>query len=361
MIAICKHLLLLLTAITTVPLSIVAKPAPYQLSHENLAAYEKDGVIVVRGLLKGKELKDATKAANSLQRSKSLSQRLFYRAIPIYRNLEFQTWRRYRALETVAFDSAAPTICAKLMGLDDDDKSKNKNKNPRPLRLLRDAVLGFSPGDKGCGWHVDDKMFWPCEDRNIGKRDAGINVWITLSPISASEGGGLAVAPGTNKLKLKFAEKARKAIKSLTCELATLAPDCHEEMEKLTTVYDLEPGDAIIHDRYIFHKAHPFAESESHANKNKKQKRGTKQRISLRYVPADATFYNNGMKNDPGVALKNLETGDAVSKGGEYYPQVWPNSLPDERSCKAKNESRGYMTLQRALSIFLSKKMQKNS
>ena len=141
-------------------MSIVANPAPYHLSPEHVAAYEKDGVIVVRGLLKGKELNDAIKAANSLHRSKALSQRLSYSAIPIYRNLEFQTWKRYRALEKVAFDSAAPTICAKLMGLDesDDDENKNQNQNqnhahrnpsPRPLRLLRDAVLGFSKGDKG--------------------------------------------------------------------------------------------------------------------------------------------------------------------------------------------------------------------
>ena len=133
-----------------------------------------------------------------------------------------------------------------------------------------------------------------------------------------------------------------------------LEPDSHEEMEKLTTVYDLEPGDAIIHDRYIFHKSHPFAESESDANKNKykNKKRGTKQRISLRYVPADATF-NNGMNKDPGVAIaiKNLETGDSVS-----YPQVWPNSLPEERRCTVENESRGFVTLKSAVSMFLSSK-----
>ena len=135
-----------------------------------------------------------------------------------------------------------------------------------------------------------------------------------------------------------------------------LAPASREEMEKLTTVYDLEPGDAIIHDRYIFHKAHPFAESESDANKNKYKNKqwDTNQRISLRYVPADPTF-NNGMNKDPRVAIviKNLETGDSVSKGEEYYPQVWPNSLPEGRRCAVENESRDFVTLKSAISMFI--------
>ena len=72
---------------------------------------------------------------------------------------------------------------------------------PRSLRLLKEAVLGFRRGDTGCGWHVDDKTFWPSEDshednntlvaagtnhthqrsQHSRRREAGINVW-TLYP-----------------------------------------------------------------------------------------------------------------------------------------------------------------------------------
>ena len=67
------------------------------------------------------------------------------------------------------------------------------------LRVLKDAAFSFKPGDKGVDWHVDDKGFWPCHD-SAADEDArleGVNVWITLSPLRAAEGGGLAVAPGS--------------------------------------------------------------------------------------------------------------------------------------------------------------------
>jgi len=330
-------------------------PAPYNVTPEQIATYKLDGVIVIRGLLEGRELKGAIKAANRIQRRKGLGQRISYKKNPIYRNLEFQTWRKDRALEKVAFDSAAPTICAKLMGLDGIDSTASTNiddKNNlggsrsedtgvfRPLRLLKDAVLGYSAGDKGCGWHVDDKIFWPCEDRNIGKRDAGANVWITLSTVTTAEGGGLAVAPGSHRLN--FAKKARKAISSSaskTCILEKLAPDCHEQMEKIKAVYDLQPGDAIIHDRYIFHRTEAFLDPI------RGKKAGTKQRISLRYVPADATFFNNQLTEARLVEEKGMATGDYVSKGAEYFPQTWPDRLPEERDMKVHSEENLFKAL----------------
>mmetsp|Transcript_33905 Transcript_33905/g.99915 ORF Transcript_33905/g.99915 Transcript_33905/m.99915 type:complete len:125 (-) Transcript_33905:807-1181(-) len=47
------------------------KPAPYSLSAEQIQTFRRDGVIVVRGLLRGRELDDATKAAKRIQQSRS--------------------------------------------------------------------------------------------------------------------------------------------------------------------------------------------------------------------------------------------------------------------------------------------------
>jgi len=151
------------------------------------------------------------------------------------------------------------------MGLYEECKSSSLSKTtktpkkPRSLRLLKDAVMGFSKGDMGCDWHVDDKTFWPCEDSHndsnnsnhkrpasvSGQRDAGINVWISLSPLNAEEGGGFAVAPGSHNLTGKgkagrIFRKARKAIASMgsqtTCALGKLEPTCQEYMEKIKHV-----------------------------------------------------------------------------------------------------------------------------
>mmetsp|Transcript_37902 Transcript_37902/g.77342 ORF Transcript_37902/g.77342 Transcript_37902/m.77342 type:complete len:362 (-) Transcript_37902:142-1227(-) len=345
--------LFFLLACAFLPLHTCSKPAPYTLSPHQIQTFKRDGVLVVRGLLADKDLKDAVRAAKRIQLCRTLSQRLLYRIFPSYQSLQFQTWRRHKSLERVAFDSAASTICAQLMGLDGPVNSKNNsdmNSSPRPVRLLKDAVLGYRNGDKGCGWHVDDKIFWPTEDGNVGKSDAGINVWITLSPVSAAEGGGLAVAPGTHKAQ--FAKNAREAIAAkgpmTTCILESLRPDCHQKMEKLKQVYDLQPGDAIIHDRYVFHRADAFVDPIQRKRAN------TKHRISLRYVPADATFYKFG-DNERAVQEKDMVTGDELSKGGEYYPQVWPDSLPEERGKKVGADKR-FMSLTKVLGIMLQSK-----
>ena len=118
---------------------------------------------------------------------------------PAYRTLSFQTYREHKALKKVAFDSTASTICAKLMGLDDhndeekrggggvrhdsinnnsnikveyddnhytgedeDERQVKGKQNHRSLRLLKDAVMGFSKGDNGCGWHIDGQCYCFC-------------------------------------------------------------------------------------------------------------------------------------------------------------------------------------------------------
>jgi hypothetical protein len=168
-----------------------SKPASYNLTPQQITDYQNDGVIVIRKMLQGEILKDAIKAANKVQRSDSIARRILYKMSPSYRTLNFQTYREHKALKKVAFDSTASTICAKLMGLDEDEKgggvrhdnnninnikveyddnyhtaededeSQEKGKqNHRSLRLLKDAVMGFSKGDNGCGWHIDGKFYY---------------------------------------------------------------------------------------------------------------------------------------------------------------------------------------------------------
>merc|ERR1712165_583927 len=131
--------------------------------------------------------------------------------------------------------------------------NKNKSTN-KSIRLLKDAFLAYQEGGKGCGWHVDDKGFWPCEDSPLHPPDAGVNVWITLSPLRASEGGGLAVAPTTHAISWR--EDARAVIAGFeengvpkTCNMERLSPEFHGKVESLKKTFDMEPGDAIIHDR----------------------------------------------------------------------------------------------------------------
>jgi hypothetical protein len=171
---------------------------------------------------------------------------------------------------------------------------------------------------------------------------------ITLSPVTVAEGGGLAVAPGSHCLSGKgkigkLAKKARKIITSsgsgTTCFLEELDPECNSQMDELKRVYDLQPGDAIVHDRYLFHKPDRFkiddGDDDDDEKKSKnKNKKIVKQRISLRYMPSDATFFDNGMNIDGAHQQKKLVTGDPLWKAGEYFPQTWPYALEEETNAR---------------------------
>ena len=227
------------------------RPVKLKLTPAQIRDYRRDGVIVVKGLLSGRELRKAQATANRMVDSGN-------NFAPQYNFVGFQGWRTDKTLRGVAFDSAAPRIAAELMGLDGE----------RPMRVLKDALLALSPGDEGCGWHVDDKGFWPChDDSDLDALDEGVNVWITLSPLKASEGGGLAVAPGSSCAS--WSEKCRAVIENkpgerpLTCRLAELSPEYNSRLDAMKALHDMEPGDAIFHSRYCFHKGEQFGEGET--------------------------------------------------------------------------------------------------
>lgn len=93
----------------------------------------------------------------------------------------------------------------------------------------------------------------------------------------------------------------------------------------------MEPGDAILHDRYTFHRNDSFKKERKMGWRKR-----SKLRISLRFMPEDATVVP--AHTDPAFLEKNMTTGDELRKGEEYFPQVWPSSLLQERSKEVKAE-----------------------
>lgn len=296
--------------------SAAATTAP--LSRDQVKEFQREGLVVVRGMLQGDDLRRAQRAAKKIN---GRFPSLLALVTGAYRSIEFQAWRCSDALESVAFDSSAGAMAAQCMGLREDE----------PVRLLKDALLSFEPSNKGCGWHVDDKHFWPCKDSRPGNQRAGVNVWIALSPIRADEGGGLAVAPRSHRLRWR--ERCRKTIAGTdgggtgparTCDMEKLDSRCFQRLESLKTLHDMEPGDAIIHDRYLFHRAESFADPKS--------KSPPLLRYSIRFMPSDSELFNNG--NEHAIEAKALDTGAPLEQAGEYYPQVWPSSIPAERAAR---------------------------
>lgn len=278
--------------------------SPNVLTEEQIEIFERDGVLLIRGLVSGEELKAAIHEVETISKQKST----FFSS---YKNINFQTWRTNKALEKIALFSSVPKVAAQLInhGL--------KSKGPtNPVRLLKDAVLCFADGGAGCGWHVDDGFFWPCHEDSTG-----VNVWIALSSMPAKRGGGLAVSPGSHKEK--FAKDAIPIIRAGgTCGMEKLAPDAHKKFEDMAVVYDMEPGDAIIHDRWLFHRSDGFKEKVSPDL--------VLNRYSIRYMPEDARALDNGYDEVYKDKKHIGKDGQPLKSFGGYYPQVFPSIIPSE-------------------------------
>lgn len=275
------------------------------LSEEQMQTFDRDGVILVRGLVKGEELIAAIEQVKLIGMKKNAF------STSNYKNIEFQTWRTNNALKDVAIHSDVPKAAAQLI-----NRGSRKEDREGPVRLLKDAVLCYSPGGLGCGWHVDDKYFWPCHDDSTG-----VNVWIALSPMSAARGGGLAVSPGSHKEK--FAQDGIPIIQAGgTCGMETLAPQIHNKLEDMKVLYDMEPGDAIIHDRWLFHRSEKFNGIEDDDV--------VLNRYSIRYMPADARAFDNGYDEVYKDEKYKGMDGKQLKSFNGYYPQVFPTTIASE-------------------------------
>eukprot|EP00290_Baffinella_frigidus_P005539 CAMPEP_0180138232 /NCGR_PEP_ID=MMETSP0986-20121125/12742_1 /TAXON_ID=697907 /ORGANISM="non described non described, Strain CCMP2293" /LENGTH=370 /DNA_ID=CAMNT_0022079959 /DNA_START=47 /DNA_END=1159 /DNA_ORIENTATION=- len=285
-----------------------AGPPARTLTPDEVATYDRDGVVLVRGLLRGAELEHAIAAAEAVVQETTRA------GSDLYRVVTFQGWRTNRALRRVAMDSASPSIAAQVMGLS----------RTQPLHVMKDAMLAMDPGNIGCGWHVDDKFFWPVEDVPPGAdAPVGCNVWIALTPVSTHTGGGLAVAAGSSSASWR--EECRSVItgeegggegRPRTCRMAELSPAFDARFENLKLLHDMAPGDALVHTRYCFHRSELFTPAAAGAP--------TRVAYSIRYETAEAKLFRGGASGS------NAET---ISLGsvGAYYPQVWPRSRPLER------------------------------
>ena len=294
------------------PVTLDPKLAPLLApSHLNRKKFAREGFLLVRGLLHGELLREAQEAGiQEAARSHLLFDRLFF----AYNKITFNVWQRQLGLASVAFGSAAPSAAAALLGM--------KDGRGGALRILKDAFMAFAPGRTGCGWHVDDKGFWPTLDNQSG----GINVWIALSPVRAADGGGLALAPRSH-----LAEWSRQCRDWIappgggpprTCGMATLSPECHARFEEVQASYDMEPGGAIFLHRGTFHRSADFA---PHA-----QDSAPVHRYNIRYVPEETRLFDNGFE---AVLVRSTDVGhgSALTQAGVYYPQAWPTTLADER------------------------------
>lgn len=269
----------------------ISSSTPNVLSEQDINKFQEDGVILVRQLISGHDLIAAQDIANEVSKNK-LHFKKFYKA------MKFQNWQSNISLANIAIHSNAAKIASELINI-----NRNSSQSLIPVRILKDAILSFAKHSTACGWHVDDKSFWPVQNDLTG-----INVWIALSPITVKQGGGLVVAKGS--FKMKWTKDVIPIIHEYnTCALRKLNKEIHKKFETIKLQWDMQPGDAIIHDRWCFHRAENIHFKNIDIDDNL-----VLNRYSIRYMPENSKIVH---LTDPDMAGKN-------GKELKMFPDLFP-------------------------------------
>jgi hypothetical protein len=263
------------------------------LTDSEKADFHRDGFILKKGVIQGNELKELITAGEDQSGTLSAS---------AFGVVATRLWQFDERFARVAFESNLPSIAAQLINTDENAND--------PIRILQDGFFGFKGNNTGCGFHVDDRYFWPATDDSTG-----VNFWVALSPYRVSEGGGIRVVR-QNGISKEFAQECREVIRekgvATTCLIETLAPELHQRLQAASTTFDMEPGDVLIWDRWTFHRSEPFIVATEEQ----------KLRYTIRYVPASA-------KADASPFLHSSQKAGECFQGA-YYPQAWPIALKSE-------------------------------
>lgn len=282
---------------------------PTTLTPQQIATYEKEGVVFVPGLLPVKESDMLQKTAEFAMNRVFQVASLF--GTKLYSSLGFDLWRTSPEVASFALQSLPKTVSPLL-------SYSTNPQNQVEFRLLRDAMFQYKAGGQGCGWHVDDLGFWPTAEDTDGP-----TIWIALDEIQVSQGGGLAVINSTLFEELgsvyssnSTLEMCRKIIVSNTCAMKMLSPECHARMEASKMEWDMKPGDAIIWNRWTFHRG------VAAVDENIDPDTFVKRRYSVRYTPY-------GSRAGPFMIHPSVGEGNLLDSS-PYYPRVWPSLLEEE-------------------------------
>ena len=260
---------------------------------EQVAAYARDGVVVVRGVLDDDQVALARQAIEevladpgplALVASGEDDPGLFVE--------DFCRWTGNPGIEALARHSAVPQLAAELMA------------TPR-VRLYHDHVLVKEGGTaQRTPWHQDQPYY------NVDGR--GVSAWIPVDRVP--EAGCLELVAGTHRgpwlMPRSFMTgEARWFPEGVLAELPDIEADrAGFDIRR----YELAPGDAIFFDFLTVHGApgFPFA--------------GRRRVLSLRYLSAAARHAPRRWRTSPPFDGLDAELADGAELDHPLFPVVWP-------------------------------------
>jgi ectoine hydroxylase-related dioxygenase (phytanoyl-CoA dioxygenase family) len=267
-------------------------PTP-AVSPADVEAYQRDGVVVLRGVLDADQVEAARQGIAEVLAGPSELAIVASGADDPGRFVEdFCRWRDVPAIEQLATKSRLPAIAAALLA------------TPR-VRLYHDHVLVKEGGTRQrTPWHQDQPYY------NVSGR--GVSAWIPVDPVP--EDGCLELVAGTHDgpWLMPRAFMTGEARWFPAGSLAEL-PDIEADRAAFDIRrYQLAPGDAICFDFLTVHGApgFPFA--------------GRRRVLSLRYLSDGARHAPRRWRTSPPFTGLDAELADGAELDHPLFPVVWP-------------------------------------
>lgn len=264
-----------------------------EVTQQDVEAYQRDGVICVRGLLDPDEVERAREAIDAvLDDPGPMAQVASGDDDPGSFIEDFRRWGDVPAIEELARHSRAAELAATLMG------------SPS-VRFYHDHVLVKEGQTKQrTPWHQDQPYY------NVDGR--GISAWIPVDPVP--EGGCLEMVAGTHLgpwlMPRTFLDGEAKWFPEGS--LGEL-PDIEADRQAYDIRrFEMQPGDAIFFDFLTVHGAPGFPFS------------GRRRVLSLRYLSEEARHAPRRWRTSPEFGGLDAELADGVPMEHPLFPVAWP-------------------------------------
>lgn len=316
-------------------------PRSHQLSPAEIAAFRRDGLLVLRNVLPPSLIDKLLVAGDDLMAVPNRHCEMTkFTSPPIFHGYERYCGRAslvHDYLRDVTYTSPLTHVAAQLLLKDDEDDES--------LRNLADVFMAGVNLPRR--WHSDylafEKLKAPPSPQEIGCGD-GLVVWMPLEP-SYETKAGMVFLNGTSRLmEQRFSEDPSQARNLFLYRSWLRSLDKSDYFAPTLNV-----GDAIV-----------FDECTVHATSGINTEGLLRRAYQLRFV--------RGSKVDPQL-LEGIEEDVGIVAGpplhprvpGVTMPQVWPRTLPAEDAVRAAGPvvySRGAwierMTLSPAFTLFTS-------
>lgn len=266
---------------------------PTIVDQQAVDAYQRDGVVLVRGLLTPAEVEEAAAAIELVLADPGpLAQVASSPDDPGRFTEDFCRWTEIAAIERLARHSRAPSVAAALMA------------TPQ-VRLYHDHVLVKEGGTaQRTPWHQDQPYY------NVDGR--GVSAWIPVDPVPLA--GCLETIAGSHAgpwlMPRTFMTGEAKWFPEGTLEDL---PDIDADRAAFDVrAYELQPGDAIFFDFLTVHGAPGFPFT------------GRRRVLSLRYLSDQARHAPRRWTTSPPFDGLADELPAGVELDHPLFPVVWP-------------------------------------